>query len=141
MWGDNQWVNNVPYGPTGSGKTYLSIGKHRCKRGTPSQRCWSISRPDEFAVFEWADDVNCCDGDGHLWGFHIQGDDLDVLGTECERIAKFPKPTNETDAWHGYPVHAKDRPERRPSPRFIQELYQRDVLTKVQKKRIQDSRI
>ena len=134
-------MTDIAFGPTTTGKQYLSIAKHRCARGGPGLRCWSIPRPGEYSVFEWADDNDCCDDDGHFWGFRVEDGELDVLGTEGERIARFPKPTNTTDAWHGYPVHAKDRPERRPSPTFIQSLYQRKVLTKVQKKRIQDSRI
>jgi len=134
-------VNNIEFGPTSSGKRYLSLGYHRCNRAVPPKRCWSISRDLEFGVFCWADGFDVSDADGDMWGFFLREGELEVLGTDRERIAKFPCPTNETEHWHGYPVHAADRPERRPSPVFIENLYRRSLLSKVQKKRIQESRI
>lgn len=134
-------MTDIPFGPTSSGKQYLSLDYHRCSRAVPPKRCWAIPRPAEYDVFVWADETPCCDGSGHMWGFLFEDGELAVLGTERERIAKFPCPQNETDPWHGYPVHTTDIPQRRPSPIFIEELYQRGVLTKVQKKRIQGSKI
>ena len=134
-------MTDIRFGPTANGKWYLCLAYHRCNRPTQHKRCWAISRPREYGVFEWADESDSYDDDLNLWGFLLIQQELGVLGTEGERIAKFPATSNATDDWHGYPVHANDRPERRPPPRFIEGLYERRLLSKVQKKRIQDSRI
>ena len=120
---------------------YLSLGYHHCTSAIPPKRCWSLKRDDEFAVFCWADGSQASDETGNLWGFLLREGELHVLGTEGERIAKFPCPSNATDPWHGYPVHPNDDPARRPPPTFVDRMYHENLLTKVQKKRIQDSRI
>lgn len=134
-------MTDIIFGPTSSGKMYTCLSYHRCARATRNKRCWAIARPLEYSVFEWADDVAAFDEGRNLWGFLFEDGELAIVGTEGERIARFPAPSNESDDWHGYPVHAQDLPARRPSPTFIESLYARALLNKVQKKRIQDSRL
>lgn len=57
---------------------------------------------NEYGVFCDADRSDWFDASGHYWGFHDGG--KTELGTQGERICKFPCPSNVTDTWHGYPL-------------------------------------
>ena len=117
--------DGILYGPTKSGKTYVSLYYHRQINRLQNKCVWCISSDEEYGLFEEADDNNWQDGNGHYWGVCNQGDA--PLGTQDERICKFPRTSNPQDAWHGYPVAcSKDTP----SDDFINSWIESGIISK-----------
>ena len=66
---------------------------------------WCIREPQQFYIFKIADESEwICNSNSCL--FSIINDCQVIIGTENERIAKFPKPLNTTDPWHGFPTNS-----------------------------------
>lgn len=100
---------------------YLSRTDHRnFAAGDRNKWAKSCPPPDEYVVFADAHLAVWRDSRPQLWGI---AHGLRVLGSNGEQLAKFPDPSNATDAWHGYPVSARD-PRRewvhRPEPTLVQ---------------------
>src|SRR5260370_7731243 len=76
------------FGPTKSGKQYLSVYYHRQASRLQEKCIWCIPPAQEYDIFCEADDKNWLDEDGHYWGVHDQGNT--PLGTRTKRICKFP---------------------------------------------------
>ncbi|GER88959.1 hypothetical protein KDW_31210 [Dictyobacter vulcani] len=109
------------FGPTLSGKHYLSLNYHRSRTSTGGKKSlWdpNISRDTEYNIFCTADKKNWQDNKGDYWGIHNQA--KTSLGTENEIICKFPHPTNQQDPWHGYPLHTYSA---RPSDDFVRKFW------------------
>lgn len=91
-------------------KTYLSIEKHQ-PNSKNSHAKW-VSQDREIEVFDAADygaflkeeGHESWEVDGNLWGFMKEQGDVLTVGTESQQFGFFPKPQNETDDWHGYPI-------------------------------------
>lgn len=97
----------LQYGPTTSGKMYLSAWKHRATRNK-HKSFWSITfKPEEeYALFDRCDEQEWLDAKGAYWGLVDGG--KRVLGALDERLGYFP-PNGVTAApWHGYPVSSAD---------------------------------
>ena len=90
------------FGPTASGKTYLSMYDHRGRDPTKSRWADNLKPPEEYSIFEGSDDNGVSDSDGHFWG--IRDPTGSVLGSRGERLAKFPFNAVASAPWHGYPV-------------------------------------
>ena len=95
----------LEYGPTASGKMYLSVFKHRGGGSRQHKHRWSISPDAEYGVFYDSDDNCWHDTQLNYWGVLSQGQ---VLGEQGERICKFPCTSNQQDPWHGYPASPRD---------------------------------
>lgn len=96
----------ITFGPTSSGKHYLSAFSHR--NGNPLKSQWEpgLAPPEEYGIFVRADDSSSCDGEGNYWG--VRDEAGGTLGTRGERLAKFPKNDMHTNPWHGYPIATDD---------------------------------
>jgi hypothetical protein len=93
---------------------------HGCQ---PGAACWhpDLTREQEFAVFDIADDHLCCDDGGNLYGVgrSDQDESLWILGTWNQQIALFPLASDGTP-WHGYPLYPLNEhaPENRQGDRL-----------------------
>jgi hypothetical protein len=89
-----------------SGYRCLFYDKHH-GRGGPDASQWlaSLSRDDEFAVFDVADREDLKDERGWLYGVRPRdtAGRLPDLGTCGQQIAEFPL-ARLIDPWHGYPL-------------------------------------
>lgn len=101
-----QGSDGVYYGPTETGKCYVSMYTHRGTR--PKKTRWSskVAPDDEFLLFKVSDENSYVDARGHYWSFGDSEGRL-VLGSDDERLAKHPAVSNDFDRWHGYPVSPK----------------------------------
>ena len=127
------------FGPTASGKTYLSIYEHRGRNRLKS--CWAddLHPPEEYLIFEQADDNEHSDGDGHFWG--IRGAAGAVLGTRGERLAKFPFNAVAAVPWHGFPVSpGSGRASEVPSDDLVERLIEAGALSRTFGRKIQRRR-
>lgn len=79
--------------------SYVCTGKHRGQKPTYAQ--WAISKAEEVDLFYRSFDSTWAGDDGTHWGV-LEG--ASELGTRGEIISKYPKPSNDFDAWHGYPA-------------------------------------
>jgi hypothetical protein len=92
---------------------YLFTAKHH--GGVKGAAQWTLSEPDEFAVFDGADEMELSDEQGNLYGALRDGEEsLRFLGSYQEQIAEFPCAA-EGVPWHGYPMWAinQDGPSNR----------------------------
>ena len=80
--------DGLVYGPTPSGKSYLSMWDHRGRNRCKSRWAGDVPPPDEYRIFERADSDGHADATGHYWG--VRSAAGSVLGTRGERLAKFP---------------------------------------------------
>jgi hypothetical protein len=127
----------LQYGPTASGKLYLSMYSHR--GGNPTKSCWAVPPDDEYGIFETSDDNDRADGHGNYWGaLDAEGT---ALGTKGERLAKFPFNAVLTVPWHGYPVSpASGRASEMPPDDFINDLIEDGVLSRTFGRKLQRRR-
>jgi hypothetical protein len=128
----------VMFGPTVSGKMYLSLYIHRGSWIGRSQ--WIVEPQTEFNIFGAADNANWRGPNGHYWGVHVP--DAGVLGARGERLAKFPQTSNAVDPWHGYPVSPLEDGDRSAPPDDLVELWrQNNVVSKTFARRIQRRKV
>lgn len=124
----------VMFGPTRSGKMYLSMYIHRGNLRGRSQ--WHIPPGREFTIFVAADDGNWRDVKGNYWG--VDGLGAATIGTRGERLSKFPQTTNKTDPWHGYPVSPLEDGDRSaPSDDLVEMWIENNIVSKTTGRRIQ----
>ncbi len=95
------------YGPTTSGKMYLSMYKHRATRN-PHKSFWNTDfKPaEEYALFARCDQESWIDCTRNYWGLVNGG--KQELGALGERLGYFPANGVATAPWHGYPVSTAD---------------------------------
>lgn len=85
------------------GLQYLFTDKHH-GGGRSGDAQWSVTRDEEFSVFNVADVLDIRDDGGRFYG--VLPDDaggLRDLGTWQQQIAEFPLTTGSVP-WHGYPI-------------------------------------
>jgi hypothetical protein len=106
---------------------YFFYDKHHAPHNTADAQ-WlpSMSRVEEFAVFNQADLHQIVAPNGDLFGMRRTQDGRVLpLGTEQQEIAEFPF-TRSPGAWHGYPLwplkSAGDDRNRLPVPNFALRL-------------------
>lgn len=105
---------------------------------------WSIKESQEFHLFKIADQFSAndtrwfCEENNCLFSILDNGEQL--LGKRNERLAKFPKPTNQTDTWHGYPVTCKSSQDI-PSEDLLDIWEKETIITKVSKRRIETKKL
>lgn len=130
------------YPATDVNSAYISRKDHR-PFATSNRNRWAtrVSPDSEYVIFCEAETNNWTDQRPHLWGVE-QG--LVELGTNGERIAKFPHRQNPQDAAHGYPVSALDPKreiEHRPQPPLVRRWREADLIDDVQAARINRGKI
>lgn len=89
--------------------TYDSLDYHRTRMTVERDKTlWSpaVPRQEEFEVFRRSKRSNWECQNGHLWGLGEDKDGKQILGDGDERLACFPKRSNDTDPFHGYPCAA-----------------------------------
>jgi hypothetical protein len=129
----------LQFGPTDSGKIYLSMYAHRQERRRKSTWSDLVPPADEYGIFVAADSGNWKDG-GHYWG--IRDASGSVLGTGGERLSKFPRNQVRTAPWHGYPVSASAaRGAGLPSDRLVKRWIEDGTVTRTVGRKIQRRRI
>jgi hypothetical protein len=111
-----------------SNKKYISLFYHRGSGDKRYKSIWCVSHDIEFAIFCDADNGNWQDVDGHYWGILDRGNT--VLGTENERLCKFPRNENPTVPWHGFPVSPQKGEKNTPSPDFVQKWIDNKIIDK-----------
>lgn len=128
----------IEFGPNGSGKRYLSLYAHRGANYRKSM--WAMPPPEEYRVFCSSDYGNWSDHGGNLWGIDDGGNT--VLGLRGERLSKFPRPTNATNPWHGYPVSPMEDGDRGAPPDLLVERWiSTGVVSRTIGRRIQRGRL
>jgi len=133
----------LEFGPTPSGKMYLSRNDHRCFSTDSRRGHWADDFPplDEFELFAQADAADWQDSRPHLWGIR-RG--LVALGKDNERIALFRCPSNAPHPWHGYPVTAT-APGRelahRPEPPLVRRWVESGLIDAFQAGRVNRGRV
>lgn len=101
------------FGPTPNGHYYQPVSYHNpTARKKDDKNRWILTQSEQYEVFEIADTPDTSKGGRKCWmnddgkGLYSMLDGCDyVLGKDNEeRLAFFPKPSNELDSWHGYPI-------------------------------------
>lgn len=126
------------FGPNASGKIYISLNYHRSGRTDKSN--WCVSRQKEYEIFCAADTGNWSDFKGNYWGVG-DPEGRTELGTKGELICKFPRTSNTTDPWHGFPVHRDDHDKHAPPLEFVEQWIALAVVTKTFGRRIQKGKV
>lgn len=106
---------NGMFGPTPNGHYYQPASYHNpTAEKKEGKNRWVLSKSQQYEVFEIADTPK--KGGKQCWmnddgkGLYSMLDGCDyVLGKDNEeRLAFFPKPSNEQDSWHGYPIDSEN---------------------------------
>lgn len=129
--------DGVLFGPNSKGHTYISLGYHR-KTRNPDKCCWhpDVTRHREFELFSEADERGFGSSGQALWNVLNKG--RNPTGQSGERVAKFPRPSNPSDPWHGYPASpALKGPTDRPPDELIQRWRSTDHITRRWARKIQ----
>lgn len=134
------------YGSAASGeKRYLCSNHHwGARRAGGIKHEWdpvNVPPAVEYQLFRTSDSNDWSDTDGHYWGFgHREG--RMILGTQKERLCKFPLPSNPTDPWHGYPVSPLlNGDDDAPPDGFVQDWIDNNVISKTFGRRIQRGKV
>lgn len=109
-------MTNGKFGPTPNMHYYMPMPYHNpTAQKRDDKTRWILNQGQQYEVFEIADtpdtveDVSCWmndDGSG-LYGM-LDGCEYVLGKDDGERLAFFPKPTNDTDPWHGYPKDSSE---------------------------------
>lgn len=128
--------DGLVFGPTASGKSYLSMFDHRGRNRAKSWWADDVSPPDEYAIFEQADTLDRCDTSGHYWG--VRDASGTRLGTRGERLAKFPHNAVAVVPWHGYPVSpGNGRASEIPPDEFVDALIDAGAVSRTFGRKLQ----
>lgn len=129
----------MEFGPTASGKTYLSMYAHRQPGNRKSTWSGSVPPVDEYGIFAAAD-AGGWKADGHYWG--VRDESGSALGMGGERLAKFPRNRVPIAPWHGYPVSAStSRGASFPSDRLVERWIEQGTVTRSFGRKIQRRRV
>jgi hypothetical protein len=121
---------------------YCFTSKHH-GGGSSEDAKWSISREEEFSVFDTADFLEVCDDEGWYYGVLAAAGKLKDIGTWEQQMAEFPK-ASEGSPWHGYPIWAVNEeapPNRssqkmRPPKSVFRRMEATGLISKQQRKRL-----
>ena len=128
--------SGLQFPPTPNGKAYISLYAHR-RVGVLMKSMWhpSVAPQTEYSIFCSSDAGNWRSPDGNYWGIG-QGGNLE-LGTQGQRLCKFPKTSNQVDPWHGYPVSPSESEYDTPPFEFVEAWISESVVSKTFGRRIQ----
>jgi hypothetical protein len=128
-----------------NGYRYLFSSKHH-GGGAPGDARWlpSLTREEEFSVFDTADDHDLSDDRQWLYGV-LRSDEGEIryLGTWKQQLAEFPVATSGMP-WHGYPIWPLKElapPNRqgekfRPGKEVFQKMEEAGLITESQRRRL-----
>ncbi len=127
-----------------SGHYYLFYVKHHGGDRDAARWLPTLTRNEEFAVFDTADFHDLSDDVGYLYGVRkgLEGEVLE-LGTWGQQVAEFPF-ARLNAPWHGYPLYPlkeagpKNRPgeKHRPSKEVFLKMEAAGLITVQQRKRL-----
>lgn len=140
MTGFRQTPSGILFDGVDSTPAYLSRTDHR-RLADGARNKWAIRPPDEYEVFATSHSEQWLCASDHNWG--LRGG-LEVIGTNGEAIAKFPRASNPTDERHGYPVSARDKFrefEHRPPANLTAEWRDQGLISDLQKARIDRGKV
>jgi hypothetical protein len=113
------------FGPTKIGHFYKPLFYHNksAKKNSDKTR-WVLKKNEQFEVFKVSDEGNweCNSNNGN---FSILSNGDIILGENEERLAFFPKPSNTSDVWHGYPVESS---KYEPSETLVDKWLEDEVI-------------
>lgn len=92
------------------GHTYKPAPYHGQKTHTTrggKKTKWTIPQNGQYYVFNYADERDWIDSSANGLFSFCNGCGV-RLGANGEHLAYFPKPSNESDPWHGYPVFSDE---------------------------------
>ena len=98
------------YGPTPNGHYYQPAPYHNPSAQKRNDKTrWILNQSQQYEVFEIADTPlggkTCWMNDDQSGLYGMLDSCNEILGKDNdERLAFFPKPSNQTDSWHGYPT-------------------------------------
>jgi hypothetical protein len=131
----------IEFGPTPSGKMYISLNAHRGARRGKSIWHSNISPMQEYGLFARSDQNDWFDIRGHYWSF-ASSDGLTPTGTARQVLAKHPCISNLSDPWHGYPVSPKQTGDAdAPADELVGVWLDSKVITRTFARRIRDRRV
>jgi len=132
----------IQFPSTHSGKPYIAVFKHRGNGARQHKSVWHNDIPPvfEYNIFCAADNSGWECKAGHLWGFHDAAQT--VLGTQGQRLAKFPCPQNVGGSWHGYPISTMDyEPSDQPPDELVEKWVAEGTLNRTTGRRIQRNKL
>jgi hypothetical protein len=134
-------ADGVAFGPNAKGKHYVSLFKHRGSGDRTKKSCWLplVSPPDEYGIFCSSDANEWYDAKGNYWG--VRNSAAEPLGTDGERLAKFPATSNESDPWHGYPTSLLATERGGPDDATIDRMAASDQISVVVKAKLMRRKI
>ena len=114
------------FGPTKNSNYYYPIHYHnKTAKDNPDKTKWCLKKNEQYEVFRLSDESKwICDDNNGLFGILNDGNVL--LGTSEERLSYFPKPTNENDDWHGFPVSSG---EFEPSKKLVEKWHKDEIIS------------
>lgn len=108
---------------------------------TGTRNKWAVPPTHEYEIFRTSYEAHWVCGNEHNWGVR---EGLEKLGANDEKVAKFPRPSNDSDDRHGYPVSAADpkrRYEHRPPANVTSQWVAAGLITALQKNRIDKGKV
>jgi len=128
-----------------NGYRYFFYDKHHGRGGPEAaQSTPELSEEEEFGIFNQADGLALSDEHGNLYGIWLQTEperEVRTLGTLRQQVAKFPAARGRPH-WHGFPLGPLMKrtglhpPERPIPPVAIQKMFDAQLLTRQERKRL-----
>jgi hypothetical protein len=132
----------VTFAATDQNSAYVARNDHQ-HWANPVRNRWATTcpPPSQYEIFCDAEDNDWRDSRPALWGLRP---DLPILGTNKQRLAKFPEPPNDDDAWHGYPVSCWDENSFNahvPEESLLDRWFEAGLITDTQRSRIRRRKV
>ena len=133
------------YGPTPHNRFYQPAyyhnpvdakngkGKKAKQREHEDKTHWVLKKPEQYHVFLTGDINELFDDRGI---YSVLDNCKVVFGEDCQRIAIFETPRNDT--WHGFPIFSWEKPI---SDAIVIKMKDKGLISEVTKQRIIDHRI
>lgn len=126
------------FGPTKRNHWYQASPYHnRTATSRPGKARWCRSEGEQYEVFRLADEPWWWCADSRAL-YSIIDNARAVLGTNDERMARFRKPTNRTDPWHGHPLLSGDA---LPGPALLDAWIAAGVITEHVRRKLETRRL
>ncbi|MEJ1195176.1 hypothetical protein [Pseudarthrobacter sp. CCNWLW207] len=130
----------ILFDASGTVPAYLSRTDHR-QQASGHRNKWKILPLEEYGIFITSHKEKYVCDKKHNWGVGIK---FEEFGTDGERIAKFPNPSNPSDERHGYPVSARDSKrefEHRPPATLTSRWRDKGYISEIEKARIDRGKV